>query len=83
MPKTVTPADIHAEFVRLGIKPNAKDFLTTRELMRAWGLSDKAVVARLHLAREAGILEVGRKQVTSLTGAVTTVVAYRIRVRAK
>lgn len=78
MPKTVAESDLTAEFIRLGIKPNNSEFMTVRELADSWGIGEAAARKRLHMAMEAGILERGRKQIDSLSGAKHTVTAYRI-----
>lgn len=82
MAAEITLDELMAEYERLG--NSAKDEgMTTRELAKAWGVSEQTVRDRLRLASENGWVRHSKKLMLQLDGKKFPTNCYRIILPAK
>lgn len=77
---TITIDELVAEFERLGVGKRRPDDegLTSKEWSRVWNCSDNTARLKLRQAKDHGLLQVGRKGATNLSGGQCMIACYNI-----
>lgn len=57
----------------------SEDGWAMSELVEALGVGRKSILKRLHMLRDQGRLQIGRKRIADIAGRRLTVVAYKLR----
>ena len=75
---TITHEEWFAELERIGVLAGDADGATVTELVDASGRGDNWVRNKVRLGIRAGVIEIVRKQMTTIDGRQTLVPAYRM-----
>lgn len=78
MPEPISVDEWRAEIERV-MQRAGDEGVTTKELQRALGVSNRTCLLRLQDLADAGRLVPGRRQVSSIDGSVRSVPVYRIK----
>jgi DNA-binding FadR family transcriptional regulator len=76
MSESITYEELLAELERLGTETESEAGLTVREWSARWGINVRIVRERIAEAQAHGMVRVGRKKGTTISGASRTIPAY-------